>query len=92
MIATTSPIRGRGALSLRLGAQTLSRTGRGWVAPPSAFLRSAVRGQMLLCRSGMAQALGNSTSPGTGEVASLSEPERALSPGWLWSNQPPVLP
>jgi hypothetical protein len=26
----------------------------------------------------MAQALENSTSPGTGEVASLSEPERAL--------------
>ena len=31
------------------------------------------------CRWGMAQALGISTSPGTGEVASLSEPERALS-------------
>jgi hypothetical protein len=35
---------------------------------------------------GVAQALENSTSPGTGEVASLGEPERALSlgRGKLW--------
>jgi hypothetical protein len=64
MIGTISPIRGRGAaLSLRLRAQTLSRTGRGWVASTSVSLRRAVRGQMLRYRSGMAQALPASFDP-----------------------------
>ena len=50
-------------------------------------LRTAVRRQTQLCRCGMAQALENPTSPGTGEVASLSEPERALSLGRLPSDR-----
>ncbi|HEV7590558.1 MAG TPA: amino acid adenylation domain-containing protein, partial [Longimicrobium sp.] len=72
-------IRGCGALSLRLRAQTLSRTGRGWVAAAPVRLRTVVRRRPSRCRLGGAQTMGNPTSPGTGEVASLSEPERALS-------------
>jgi hypothetical protein len=41
-------------------------------------LRAAVRGRRSAAGR-VAQALGNSTSPGTGEVASPGEPERALS-------------
>src|SRR4051812_18974434 len=70
-----SRVRGRGALSLRLRAQTLSRTGRGWLARPA--WNRAEADAALPVQGG--QALGNSTSPGPGEVASLSEPERALS-------------
>ena len=50
-------------------------------ASASARLRTSVGRQGQRCRGGVAQALGNPTSPGTGEVASLSEPERALSRG-----------
>jgi amino acid adenylation domain-containing protein len=56
-------IRGRGALSLRLRAQTLSRTGRGWAAS-TADLPASIRAQ-----TAVALPVG----------ASLSEPERALS-------------
>src|SRR5687767_15955352 len=72
-------ILGRGALSLRLGAQSpLPYRERGG-GPASSSLRTAVATTDAAVPVRLAQALGNSTSPGTGEVASLSEPERALS-------------
>ena len=79
MIAATYPVRGRGALSLRLGAQTFSRTGRGWVASPLASLRSAVRGQTRRCRSGMVQAPSSPTFPARGSLlpASMREVQSA---------------
>src|SRR4051812_36209590 len=77
---------GHGALSLRLIAQTLSRTGRGWgglrITRP-AWIR-AITASAIPVRNG--EGAGDSTSPGTGEVASLSEPERALSLGRLRSD------
>jgi hypothetical protein len=78
-VRSSSRVRRRGALSLRLRAQTLSRTGRGWVAPAERRPARCFATTALRCRFGPAQALENPTSPGTGEVASLSEPERALS-------------
>src|SRR4051794_16440009 len=85
-VRSSSRIRRRGALSLRLRAQTLSRTGRGWVASAERRPASCCATSALCCRSGLAQAMENPTSPGTGEVASLSEPERALSRGRSWSD------
>ena len=46
------------------------------MASASVSLRSAVRGQMLRCRSGTAQALGNSTSATRGLL--LSAPMREV--------------
>jgi hypothetical protein len=74
-------VRGRGALSLRLRAQTLSRSGRGWVASAAAQPATGRAKTAPATPVRISQAPENSTSPGTGEVASLSEPERALSRG-----------
>ena len=83
--AVSSPVRssarilGRGALSLRLRAQALSHTGRGGRASASVGPATGRATTDAAVPVRVAQALGNSTSPGTGEVASSSEPERALS-------------
>jgi hypothetical protein len=85
--STPSRVRGRGALSLRLGAQTLSRTGRGGRTRHWRRLRRAVRDRRQCCRMGNraeVEAFNLSRYGRGGEpkrAGEGAEPARAAMPG-----------
>jgi len=77
--------RSRGALSLRLGAQTLSRAGREWVAAAWVHPASGVANPATALPVGVAQALAvNLSRYGRGgepkRAGEGAEPERAAMP------------